>query len=158
MPNLPRLVAAVCLALLAFVLSRQIIASMPEHMDFGYFVQVNMAIGVLVGWNVMGRRAGRGATFAINNGLTGAAMLIFWGLFVQSCYEMIDRALHNRFDDPFEALGAIVEIATEYGMGLLLPNVILTTLLGALVSGLATEFAGRRSGRQSGRGSGRRWR
>lgn len=144
MPTASRLVAAACLALLAFVLSHQIMPLMPEGMNFGYFVYVNMVIGFLVGWTVMGSRAGRGITQGINNGLTGVAALIFWGLFVQGCYEMIDRAMHNRFGGPFEALVAILEIAVEYGIILLVPIVILTSLIGAVLAGLATEAAWRR--------------
>lgn len=144
MPTTSRLVAAICLAFLAFVLSRQIMPLMPEGMNFGYFIYVNMAIGVVVGWKVMGGRTGRGTTSAINNGLTGVAALIFWGLLVQACYEMINRALSNRFDNPFEALLAILEIGAEYGMILLTPAIILTALVGGALSGLATEFAWRR--------------
>lgn len=144
MPTTSRLVAAICLALLAFVLSRLIMPLMPEGMNFGYFIHVNMAIGILVGWNVMGSRVGRGTTSAINNGLTGVAALIFWGLFVQGCYEMIDQAMNNRFDGPLEALVAILEIGTEYGMILLTPTFVLSALIGGALSGLATEFAWRR--------------
>ena len=144
MPTSSRLVAAICLAILAFVLSRQIMTLMPAHMNFGYFVYVNMMIGVLVGWTVMGSRAGRGMTAAINNGLTGVAALVFWGLCVQACYEMVDQAMNDRFDGPFEALVAIFEIGAEYGMILLAPTVILTSIVGATLSGLATEFAWRR--------------
>lgn len=144
MPTTSRLVAAVCLAFLAFVMSRQIMPLMPEGMNFGYFIYVNMAIGVLVGWKVMGSRAGRGTTSAINNGLTGVAALVFWGLFVQACYEMFDQAMHNRFDGPFEALLAILDIGAEYGLVLLTPTLILTAAIGGALAGLATEQAWRR--------------
>lgn len=144
MPTLSRLVAAVCLALLAFILSRQIMPQMPEGMNFGNFIYVNMLLGILVGWKVVGSRAGRGATSAINNGLTGVAALVFWGLFVQACYEMVDQAMHNRFDGPFEALLGILEIGAEFGLILLVPTIILTALVGGALSGLATEFAWRR--------------
>ncbi|MDU9003834.1 TrgA family protein [Sedimentitalea todarodis] len=144
MPTTSRLVAAVCLALLAYVLSRVVMPLMPEGMNFGYFIYVNMGLGVLIGWNVIGSRAGRGTTAAINNGLTGVVALIFWGLFVQGCYEMFDQAMNNRFDGPFEALVAILEIAAEYALILLTPTFILTALLGGALSGLATECAWRR--------------
>ncbi|WP_424986285.1 TrgA family protein [Microbulbifer sp. S227A] len=144
MPTSSRLVAGLCLALLAFVLSRQIMPLMPEGMNFGYFTHVNMGIGLLVGWIIVGSRAGRGTTTAINNGLTGAAALIFWGLFVQSCYEMVDQAMNNRYDGPLEAIVAIFGIATDYARMLLVPTVIGTALLGGAVSGLATEWTWRR--------------
>jgi hypothetical protein len=145
MPNAARLAAATCLAILAFIISGQIMPLMPEGTDFGYFTIVNMTLGILVGWTGMGRRAGRGTVGAINNGFTGMATLIFWGLFVQGCYEMFRRAMRNRYDGPFEAVAAIFEISgLEYGVILLNFNIILTTVFGGILAGLATEYAWRR--------------
>ena len=79
MPSAARLVAAVGLAVLAFIASGMIMPLMPESTDFGYFTIVNMVLGVLCGWFVMGKRAGRGTTAAINNGFTGMVSLVFWG-------------------------------------------------------------------------------
>ena len=143
MPDAARLVAAISLAIIAFIVSGQIMPLMPEGMDFGYFTWVNVAIGVVVGWIVMGKRAGRGITPAINNGLTGVVALVFWGLFVQGCYEMFDLAMHNRYDGPFEAVGAIFKIGLEYGIVMLEANIIITLLVGGVLAGLATEFAWR---------------
>lgn len=143
MPTASRLVAAACLALLAFVLSRQVMPLMPDGLDFGYFIPVNMAIAIIVGWKIMGGRAGRGAMAGLYNGLTGIAALIFWALFVHACYEMVDRAMQNRFDDPVEALLSIFEIGAEYGAVLLTPTIVLTAVIGGALAGLATEFAAR---------------
>lgn len=143
MPDAARLFAATSLAILAFIVSGQIMPLFPEGTDFGYFTFVNMGIGIVCGWVIMGKRAGKGITAAINNGLTGMAALVFWGLFVQGCYEMFRLAMRNRFDGPFEAVGAIFEIGLEHGMTILVPNIIITLLIGALVAGLATEYAWR---------------
>ena len=144
MPDAARLVAALCLALIAFIVSGQVRPLMPEGTDFGYFTYVNIAIGVLCGWIVMGKRAGRGIVPAINNGLTGVAALLFWGLFVQGVYEMVDLAMRNRYGGPLEALSAIFEIGAEYGWMIMVPNIIATVLVGGVLSGLATENAWRR--------------
>lgn len=144
MPDAARLVAALGLALIAFIVSGQIMPLMPEGMDFGYFTWVNVAIGVLTGWIVMGKRAGRGITSAINNGLTGIVVLVFWGVFVQGAYEMWRQALRNRYDGPFEAIGAIIRIGLKDGAVLLAPHIIATLLIGGVLVGLATEFAWRR--------------
>jgi len=143
MPDAARLVAALSLALIAFIVSGQIMPLMPEGTNFGWFTYVNMALGILCGWIVMGKRAGRGITPAINNGLTGVAALVFWGLFVQGVYEMVRLAMRNRYDGPFEALAAIFEIGLDYGTTILVPTVVLTLLAGAVLAGLATEFAWR---------------
>ena len=141
MPTAARLVAAASLALIAFIMSGQIMPLMPEGTDFGYFTLINVALGMACGWVVMGKRAGRGMTSAINNGLTGMATLVFWGLFVQGVNEMVRRAMRNRYDDPFEAILAIFKIGAEYGMTIFVPNVIATFLIGAIVAGLATDYA-----------------
>lgn len=143
MPDAARLFAATSLAVIAFIVSGQIIPLFPEGTDFGYFTFVNIAIGALCGWLIMGKRAGKGITAAINNGLTGVAAMVFWGLFVQGCYEMFRLAMRNRFDGPFEAVGAIFEIGLEHGMTIFVPNIIITFLIGAVIAGLATEYAWR---------------
>lgn len=143
-PNASQLVASICLAIIAFIVSGQIMPLMQEGMDFGYFTHVNMVLGVVVGWVVMGKRAGRGVTPAINNGLTGVAVMVFWGLFVQGCYEMVDRALANRYGGPFEAVAAIFELSLDFAMDIFVPNIILTLLIGGILAGLATEYAQRK--------------
>ncbi|MBO9449636.1 TrgA family protein [Tropicibacter sp. R16_0] len=143
MPDAARLVAALSLALIAFIVSGLVMPLMPEGMDFGYFTWVNVGLGVICGWVVMGKRAGRGITPAINNGVTGVLALLFWGLFVQGAYEMFRQAMRNRFDGPFEALGAIFTIGFDYGLTIMVPSIIWTLLVGGVLAGLATEFAWR---------------
>ncbi len=144
MPTASRLIAAVCLLVVAFLVSSMIITNGEEGKDYGAFTYINMFLGVACGWMIMGRRAGKGWTAAINNGLTGIASLVFWGLFVQGCYEMFRLAMRHRYDGPFEALLAIFQIGIEYGRLLLTPEILLTLAIGALVAGLATEEASRR--------------
>lgn len=144
MPTAARLVAALSLAVLAFVVSGQVMPLMPEGTDFGYFTWVNIGLGLICGWIVMGKRAGRGPVAAINNGLTGVAALVFWALFVQGCNEMVRLALRHRYDGPFEAVFAILEIGLDYGKLLLAPNILVTLLIGAVLAGLLAELAARR--------------
>lgn len=143
MPNAARLVAALSLALIAFIVSGLVMPLMPEGLDFGYFTWVNVGLGILCGWVIMGKRAGRGTTSAINNGITGVLSLLFWGLFVQGAYEMFRQAMRNRFDGPFEALGAIFKIGFDYGLTIMVPSIIWTLLVGGVLAGLATEYAWR---------------
>jgi len=143
-PNAAQLFAAISLAIVAFIVSGQYILLKPEGTDFGYFTIVNMGLGIVCGWTIMGRRAGRGVTAAINNGLTGMAAMVFWALFVQGVYEMFRLAMRNRFDGPIEALAAIFTIALDYGWSLLVPNIIVTLLVGGVLAGLAADFAKKR--------------
>lgn len=143
MPTAARLVAALCLAILAYLVSQMIKPLLPEGTDFGYFDYVNIVLGLLAGWFVMGRRAGRGVVHGINNGLAGVFMLVLWGLAVQGAYEMFRLAMRNRYDGAFEALTAIIQIAAEYAVIIATAPIGITLLIGAVVSGLATEFAAR---------------
>ncbi|UOA27200.1 TrgA family protein [Pseudosulfitobacter sp. DSM 107133] len=144
MPDAARLVAAICLAIVAFIVSGQIVPLMPESTDFGYFLYVNIILGAVVGWTVMGPRAGRGVVSAINNGLTGMLVFVLWGLFIQGANEMVRLAMRNRYDGPFEAIVAIFEIGAEYGLIMLVPVVIGTLIAGGVLAGLATEVAWRK--------------
>lgn len=143
MPTGARLVAALCLAFLAFVVSSQVMPLMPEGTDFGYFTHVNVLLGLICGWRVIGRRAGRGVVSAINNGITGTVVLVFWALFVQGTYEMFRLAMRNRYDGPFEALSAIFVIGLDYAIVIAVPLVLGTLLAGGVATGLAAERATR---------------
>lgn len=143
MPDGARLTAGICLAVIAFVLTTQIIPLFPEDTDFGYFLYVNLLVGFLSGWVIMGKRAGKGFTGAINNGITGVIVMMFWGLFVQGLYEMGRLALRQRFDNPFDALASIFTIGLDYGTTIFVPEILITLGVGAVIAGLATEFAWR---------------
>lgn len=144
MPTGARLTAAICLGLLGFIVSFQVMPLMPEGTDFGYFVHVNVALGLLSGWIFMGRRVGRGVVAGVNNGLTGMAVMVLWALFVQGAWEMFRLAMRHRYDGPFEALSAIFVIALEYFFVIAVPGVMLTLVVGGMLVGLVTENAARR--------------
>lgn len=148
MPDAARLVAALCLGLTGFMVSEAVMAAFLaakgyNSFDFGWFIWVNAAVGVAVGWVSMGRRAGRGLPNAITNGLTGVFLLVLNGLFIQACNEMVRLAMKNRYDNALEAIVAVVEIGAEWGLILLNGPVIAILLVGAVVSGILTEYAWR---------------
>ncbi len=144
MPTAARLVGAICLGVLAWILSELIRPLMPEGTGFGVFNYVNGVIGLIVGWMVMGPRAGRGFVPAINNGVTGTVVLILWGLAVHSSYEMFRLAMRNRYDGPLEALTAIFLIGSEFGLMIATLPVMGTAIVGAVIVGLLTDGAARR--------------
>jgi len=139
MPNATSLFSAICLAVLAFVVSGQVMPLFEEGKDFGNFTYVNMGLGLLVGWKTLGPRAGRGITSGITNGITGVAVLVFWALFVHGCYEMVRLAMRNRYNGPFEAVLAIFEIGYEYAVLIAQPNILITLAIGAVFTGLLAE-------------------
>lgn len=143
MPDAAKLVAALGLAILGFIVSGMIMPLFEEETNFGWFVWINVVLGALCGWMIIGRRAGRGITSAINVGLTGAAMMVFWGLFVQACNEMVRVAMKNRYDGPFEALIAVFEIGSEWALLMSTVPIWATLAIGGIITGLLTEYAWR---------------
>lgn len=144
MPNGARLTAALSLALLGFAVSFLVMPLMPEGTDFGYFVHVNAGLGLLTGWVFMGKRVGHGLVSAINNGITGMAVMVLWALFIQGAWEMFRLAMRNRYDGPFEALSQIFVIAMDYFFVIAVPGVLVPLVVGGVMAGLATENAARR--------------
>lgn len=143
MPDASKLIAAILIGIVALIVSYQIMPLMPDSTDFGSFVYVNTILGIATGWVIMGKRAGRGVTAAINNGLGGALMLVLWGLFIHSSYQMFDRAMDNWYNGAFTALAAIFQFMAEYALILIDPMVLFSLATGGIIAGLATEYAWR---------------
>jgi hypothetical protein len=141
MPTGAKLMAAICLAVLAFVLSQMIIPLLPETIQLGYFVPVNMAIGALTGWGVMGPRAGGGIKMGISNGLTGAIVLVLWGVFTQAVLEMLKHSLRKKYDGLGEAFIAVIEFGSEYILIMATVPIALTIVVGGVISGIITNRA-----------------
>ncbi len=139
-----KLIAAICLAALGALVAELVKPQLPEGSDPGHMTLVSAAIGIVVGWRVMGRRAGRSGPIEL--GLVGVGSLVFWGLMVFGLIEMLRLALRRRFDEPIEALEAMVQHAVQYGIYLTHPNVIVTLVVGVVVSGYVTSYAQRRWG------------
>lgn len=139
MPDSSKLVAALILGALGFVLSDMIKPLLDEGFNFGYFNYVNTILGVLVGWRMVGRRAGLGITAAVNNGITGMLSLVFLGVFAQACNEMLRLSLRNRYDGAFEALVAVVDLCLEYFILMSTIPIWAVAIAGGVVAGLITE-------------------
>ena len=139
-----RLTAAILLALLAGYISELLKHELPENTQFGWFSYVNMVLGALVGWFIIGRRAGLGYVNAISNGLTGALVLAFWALFAQAGNEMLRLALLRRYDGPLEAITAVFQTMIDFSVHLLDVQVLATLLIGGIVVAALTESASRR--------------
>ncbi|MDK3018530.1 TrgA family protein [Pseudodonghicola flavimaris] len=143
MPTAARLVAALCLGLLAWGCSYLVMARMPEMADFGLFIPVNIGLGLLVGWLYMGRHTGAGPVHILNNGVTSIVLLVFWVLAVQGGYEMFRLAMNRRYHGPLEAIYGIVENALGYAQVLLHPEIPAALLVGGIVSAILTRLAAR---------------
>lgn len=144
MPTAAKLVAAILLAGLAWYGSEMFRPLMPPDTNFGWFNEVNVILGVLCGWFVLGKRSGYGYSEAIGAGLTGLAALLFWAMFLQCLNEMLKRALDKRYDGPVEALVSMFDIALDFGMPLLNGPLIGFLVVGSILIGVIAEWASHR--------------
>jgi hypothetical protein len=144
MPTAAKLIAALGLALVAFVVSGQVIPLMPEGFDFGWFTHVNVVLGLVCGWWIIGPRLGEGLVGAIMSGLTGMAVLVFWALFVQACNEMVRLAMDRRLNGPFDAIIETIQLMFDYGLLIAEWNILATLVIGGALTGLAAAAAARR--------------
>ncbi|WP_306150982.1 TrgA family protein [Roseovarius sp. MMSF_3281] len=144
MPTAGKLFAAAGLGAVGWIASDLIRPLMPPHTDFGAFNIVNLVLGILCGWVTVGTRLGYGYRQGVAAGLTGAAALVFWGLFVQSANEMLDQALQKKYKGPMDAANGLFEIAVDFGQYLLDQNLIIALVVGGVVVGLFGEWAEQR--------------
>ena len=144
MPTSARIVAAILFAIIAYLVSQQIKPLMPPETNFGWFVEVNSAMGFLIGWIFVGKRAGDTYAGALGYGLTGAVLLIVWGLFIHSFWEMIERSLRKQYKGPMEAVVSVFDLMFQNAFLLINPGVIGTLLGASMLSALVIEWMGRR--------------
>ena len=144
MPTAGKGVAAVLMAALAWYASDMYRTLMPESTNFGWFNEVNVVIGLVSGWFVIGSRLRRGYSDAIGTGLTGVAALIFWAILIQSCNEMLKLALNRRYEGPVEAIIAVLQIGVEYAQTILHMPLIAVLVGGGIAIGFVAEAVAQR--------------
>ncbi len=144
MPSSARFAAAVSLGLLGWIGSEMTRDLMPPHTAFGWFNYVNLVIGLLCGWVVVGGRVGTGYVDAVSIGLTGAAALVFWGLFAQSFNLMLKQSLERKYEGPVEGITGMFDNAVDYGQYLLDGPLIGVLVAGGILTGLLAEYVVRR--------------
>ncbi|HHB83552.1 MAG TPA: TrgA family protein, partial [Devosia sp.] len=132
------------LGILGWVASEQFKPLMPPATNFGYFNIVNLCLGLVCGWVVLGTRVGRGYYESLGAGLTGTSAMVFWAVFIQSLNEMLKQALERRFDGMLEAIIAIFKIALDFGILLIDFNLIAVLVIGGMIVGFCTEWTCRR--------------
>ena len=143
MPTAARLVAALAFAAVAFFTAELYRPGLPPETQWGNFTLICTVIGILCGWMVMGRLAGKGMGAALGSGLRTSANIVFYALLLFSVYEMLQRSLNKRYDGVFQAIEGIFDIALQYGTALLRPDPMIVLLLGGMASGALVEWASR---------------
>ena len=147
MPTAARIVAAVLIAFIAWVVSGLIKQLLPEEPDFGVFVPLCVIVGGLCGWMILGRRADRGRlgfSNAIGVGLSAMAMTVFWVLLFVSAWESFDVAMQRRFHDPMKVIYNIYPIAKDHVMTLADVDVLVWLVFGGAITGVLAHMAGQK--------------
>lgn len=144
MPTAGKLVAAILFGVLAYYVTTLTVPLFPEGTQPRFLFVINIGAGVLMGWIVAGSRAGTGYSAALGYGITTGAVIAFWSLFGNSCLEMLERSLNNRYDGPVEAVVSIFELSIELGWLMATQSVVVVLLIGSIIAGLITDFIGQR--------------
>ncbi|WP_233487576.1 TrgA family protein [Thalassovita gelatinovora] len=112
---------------------------MPESTVFGWFNYVNTALGLIIGWRMIGAKAGAGLVSAISNGITAIVGLVFFGLFVHALNEMLRLSMRRAYQDPLQGIEDMFRIGAEYGALVLNPNIALILIAGGVAIAIITE-------------------
>lgn len=143
MPTAAKLVAGLVYAVIAWLAADQYAAAMPPDQPSGWLREVSAAIGLVVGWRVMGgflvRKRSR--VEAMGTGLRTSLTVAFFALVAFSVAEMLARAIDGRYPDPMAAVTDVFAQALRLGEGLLNVNVLGVLLLGGLMGGALAHMA-----------------
>lgn len=144
MPTAAKLFAAVALALAGFFTGALVLQYLPGVAWGGRLPLTAASIGLLLGWQVIGRSVGRGMWLSAQAGMRAAVYLVILVLFFLGTLQMIRWSVRMRYDGPFEALTDIVGQGLDMGAAALRPDVVIVLFLGGALAGIASEWAHRR--------------
>ncbi|RVV98657.1 tellurium resistance protein [Mesobaculum littorinae] len=142
-PTAAKLIAAILFGALSWWLSDLVRPFLPQEGSLEWLAPVNAVIGMVMGWRVLGSRAGRGYGAAIGYGWTALAVTLFWVLLVWSGREMLERSMRLYYDGPMDAIEQMIALFVEYGAHAANTSTAVSALFGAGFCGLVTEFAAR---------------
>ena len=146
MPTGGKLIGALIFAALAYLLTDLIKPLLPEGSRIGWFSPVNALVGFLMGWNILGRNAGKSYRNAFGYGFTTLAATLFWCLLLWSGYEMLRRSMRLYYDGPVHALQEMAQLFFEYARDFAFQDnqVMLSAVVGTIFVSWFTEFFARR--------------
>jgi hypothetical protein len=144
MPTAARLAAAICFGLLGLAFAFVAMIHFEDARQPSYWFPLNGAVGLIVGWGVVGTRAGNGGGGGVGNGITGGVALLFWVFFLMAFSDMIDKSMRNAYDGPVEAVVGVFEIMGDYAVQFAYVDLGVLMIVGSIVSGLLAEFVAKR--------------
>lgn len=141
-----KVVAALIFGFVAWIAAGLVIAHLEvarPGSQIGWFGELCLAIGLFSGWVMSGAKAGDGIRASIGYGLTTSALIVFWGLFIVSGEEALQRSLDRRYEGPIQAISEMIKLMIENGQIMAKPDVIIWLVIGAVFGGIVTELASR---------------
>ncbi len=144
MPTAGRLAGAIMFALYGWYVAGYSVRFFPEENAPDLLIPVATFVGLLIGWMIVGSRAGRGYNPAIGIGLTAASAYSFWVIFLLSFQAMMKNAMRRLYDGPMEALADTFDIMLEQAKDFLDIGLIITVFVGGIICAWVTEYFGKR--------------
>ena len=143
MPTAAKLFGALSFAVLGWLWGHVFSASLPEGAQVGFMREIVAGVGLVAGWRVAGKGAGKGYYAAMGNGTKTGIVTAFFALLGFGLYEMVVLSTKMRYDGPMEAVLDVFNIMLKYGRLMLTSDMIVSFVAGSVVGGWITEFAGR---------------
>ncbi len=145
MPTGGKLIAAIAFAALAYFISDLIKPLLPEGTNVSRLSQINALVGLIMGWRVMGKGAGRTYLQSFGYGFTTLAAIVFWSLLIWSGNEMLKRSMKMYYEGPVEALQEMAELYVDYArIATTDYSVLIAAVVGTAFMAWLTEFFARR--------------
>ncbi len=146
MPTGGKLIAAITFAALAYFISDLVkpLLEDTEGTRVAMLSPVNAIIGLLMGWTIMGKGAGKSYRQSFGYGFTTTAVIAFWCLLFWAGHKMLTRSTQLRYDGPVEALQQMGQLFFEYTKIISVQEILIPALIGALFVSWLTEFFARR--------------
>ncbi|MEL6169908.1 MAG: TrgA family protein [Pseudomonadota bacterium] len=140
MPTGGKFIGALGFAALTFLVTSLILALLPEGTQARLFAPINVAFGLIMGWRILGARAGEGLVRSIGYGLQTLFAITFWCILVWAGWEMLQNSVRLRYDGPIEALQAMAGLMVEYTALIATTEVVTTAVIGSIFVSWLTEF------------------
>ena len=144
-PTFAKMIAALGFAAAAWYVTGLVFPNLPEGTPTSRLQPVNAAFGFLLGWRIMGRKAGLGYVNALGIGWSCAAAIALTCIFVWAFVEMIERSIDLFYDGPVDAIESGVVLMIDYGSYMIPGPVLPACLIGATIVALVTEWVSHRS-------------
>lgn len=144
MPTASKFFSALLFAALAWFIADLYKPQLPEGTQTGLLSPVSALFGLVLGWRLMGRNAGRGLVPAVGYAITTSVAIMVWSLVFWAAYRMTIRSVRMFYDGPGTALKDFFALVAEYGLLLGKPDIAISVIVGSIFIGWLVEEVARR--------------